>query len=103
MFARPPDPHAAAVTILFEGAPLAARVGDSVAAALLAAGVLATRAHPVNEDPRGPYCMMGACFECLVVIDGEPSRQACLVAVREGMRVERQRGPRPLDMDDGHE
>jgi D-hydroxyproline dehydrogenase subunit gamma len=96
MFARPPEPHEA-VTILFEGATLQARAGDSVATALLAAGVLATRTHPVNETPRGPYCMMGACFECLMVIDGEPSRQACLVAVREGMRVERQHGARPLD------
>lgn len=103
MFARPPDPHASVVTILFEGAPLAAREGDSVATALLAAGVKATRAHPVNDDPRWPYCLMGACFECLVMIDGEPSRQACLVTVREGMRVERQRGARPLDMDHAHE
>jgi predicted molibdopterin-dependent oxidoreductase YjgC len=96
MFARLPDPHAAVVTILLEGQPVQARAGDSVATALLAAGVLATRSHPANEDSRGPYCLMGACFECLVVIDGEPSRQACLVTVREGMRVERQRGARPF-------
>jgi predicted molibdopterin-dependent oxidoreductase YjgC len=36
--------------------------------------------------------MMGVCFECLVTIDGEPSRQACLVAVREGMQVSPQHG-----------
>jgi NADH dehydrogenase/NADH:ubiquinone oxidoreductase subunit G len=34
--------------------------------------------------------MMGVCFECLMVIDGVPSRQACMVPVREGMRIERQ-------------
>ena len=38
--------------------------------------------------------MMGVCFECLMVIDGVPSRQACMVTVREGMRIERQTGVR---------
>jgi predicted molibdopterin-dependent oxidoreductase YjgC len=99
MFVRPPDADDA-VTILLDGAPIAARAGDSVAAALLAAGIIATRTTPVSGAPRGPYCMMGACFECLMVIDGVASRQACLTPVREGMRVERQRGARPLDTGD---
>jgi hypothetical protein len=38
--------------------------------------------------------MMGVCFECLMVIDGVENRQGCLILVREGMRVERQRGAR---------
>jgi sarcosine oxidase subunit alpha len=40
--------------------------------------------------------MMGACFDCLVTIDGVGSRQACLVTVREGMAVETQSGARTL-------
>jgi predicted molibdopterin-dependent oxidoreductase YjgC len=96
MFARPPDTDT--VTIHVDGAPVAARAGDSVAAALIAAGIVATRTTPVSDSPRGPYCMMGVCFECLMVIDGIASRQACLTPVREGMRVERQRGARPLDI-----
>ena len=40
--------------------------------------------------------MMGVCFDCLVTIDGVGNRQACLVRVREGMRVEMQRGKREL-------
>jgi hypothetical protein len=40
--------------------------------------------------------MMGVCFECLMVIDGMPSRQACMVRVTPGMRIERQLGPREL-------
>lgn len=95
MFARPPD--ASSVTIHVDGAPVTARPGDSVAAALIAAGIVATRTTPVSDSPRGPYCMMGVCFECLMVIDGVASRQACLTPVRDGMRVERQRGARPLD------
>ena len=94
MFARPPEGNA--VTIAVDGAPVSARAGDSVAAALLAAGIVATRTTPVSDAPRGPYCMMGVCFECLMVIDGVASRQACLVPVREGLRVERQHGARAL-------
>ena len=45
---------------------------------------------------RGPYCLMGVCFECLVVIDGVGNRQGCLIAVEDGMRVETQRGARRL-------
>ncbi|MBM3522371.1 MAG: (2Fe-2S)-binding protein [Alphaproteobacteria bacterium] len=95
MFERPAS-DAAMITILVDGRPVAARDGDSVAAALLAAGLAITRTTPVGGAPRGPYCMMGACFDCLAVIDGVASRQACLTTVREGMRVERQEGARDL-------
>jgi predicted molibdopterin-dependent oxidoreductase YjgC len=95
MFTRPIDPASAQggiVTISFDGAPVTARAGDSVAAALLAAGHLVFRDTAVSGAPRGPFCMMGACFDCLVEIDGEPARQACMVVVQDGMRVARQHG-----------
>jgi len=41
---------------------------------------------------RGPFCLMGSCFDCLVEIDGIPNRQACMVEVTEGMTVRRQAG-----------
>ena len=97
MFARLPDPFARSVTILVDGQPVAAREGDSVAAALVAAGLIAFRTTPVTGAPRGPFCMMGACFDCLVAIDGRPNRQACMTSVRDGMRIERQQGARRLD------
>ena len=50
-------------------------------------GRSAERVTPVLASARAPFCMMGVCFECLVTIDGMGSRQACLVEVREGMRV----------------
>lgn len=84
------------VTLLFEGQPIRARAGDSVATALLAAGIVAFRTTPVSDAPRGPYCLMGACFDCLAVVDGVGGVQTCLVPVREGMRVERQRGARDV-------
>ncbi|PZX34687.1 Putative sarcosine oxidase alpha subunit; 2Fe-2S ferredoxin [Cupriavidus phytorum] len=86
------------VTIEFNGAPLRVPAGCSVAAALLASGVTRFRNSPVSGEPRAPYCMMGACFECLMEIDGQPSRQSCLVTVREGMRVHTQDGARTLPL-----
>jgi len=80
------------VTIDFEGQPIRAAAGESVAAALLAAGVAEFRLSAVSHAPRAPYCMIGNCFECLVEIDGQPDRQACLVSVADGMRVRRQMG-----------
>ena len=76
----------------FEGEAMTARPGDTVAAALLAAGVAQFRATPLSGAPRGPWCMMGVCFDCLVEIDGHASRQACQTLVVEGMRVRRQLG-----------
>lgn len=84
----------ASLTITVDGRKVATREGDTVAAALLAAGIVASRTTPVGGTARAPYCLMGVCFDCLVTIDGVGSRQGCLVAVREGMKVETQKGRR---------
>ena len=94
MFQRRPEAQASDLAITVDGKKLAARAGDSVAAALLAADVLAFRTTPVSGAPRAPYCLMGVCFDCLVTIDGIGSRQACLILVRDGMAVETQHGKR---------
>ena len=94
MFGRLPDTAARAVSLTIEGKRVEARPGDTVAAAMLAAGFEHCRTTPIGGTPRAPYCMMGVCFECLVTIDGVGNRQGCLVPVREGMRVELQRGKR---------
>ena len=82
------------VSLKVDGKDIRARAGDTVAGAMLAAGVDRFRTTPVTESPRAPYCLMGVCFDCLVTIDGVGSRQACLVSVREGMAVETQLGKR---------
>ena len=94
MFRRLPDPdavHPPAVPVVIDGRTFLARAGDSVAAALLLADCLECRATPVRGAPRGPYCLMGACFDCLVSIDGQPNRQGCLVLVAPGMLIETKR------------
>ena len=88
MFARLPDDRGKTVSIVVDGAPLIAHEGDSVAAALLAAGLRAFRMTAVSGAPRGPFCMMGTCFDCVVTIDGERNVPACLVRVADGMRVD---------------
>ena len=98
MFARLPDDPRPAVAFTFDGAAVKARLGDSVAAALVAAGHLAHRVTPVLARPRGPWCMMGACHDCLVNVDGAPNVQGCTVFVAPGMRVETQQGARALDV-----
>jgi len=92
MFRRLRDDPRAAVTIELDGETLTALEGDTVAAAMLTAGVGHTGATPVGGKARLPYCMMGVCFDCLMEIDGVPNRQACLVRVRDGMKVRRQSG-----------
>jgi D-hydroxyproline dehydrogenase subunit gamma len=99
MFRRAPDCIRNQVTFTFDGTPIVASAGDSVAAALLAAGIRACRTTPVSGAPRGPYCMMGVCFECLVRIDGVGNRQGCLVPVQDGMKVETQKGSHALSAE----
>lgn len=97
MFRRLPDLGGAALRFTIDGRPATGRAGDTVAAALLAAGAAACRTTPVSGAPRAPYCMMGVCFECLVVIDGVGNRQGCLVPLTEGMQIETQAGRRAVD------
>ena len=73
------------VTITFAGRTLQARDGQSVAAALTAAGVRSWRTTRHGARPRGLFCGIGACFDCLLTIDGRPAQRACLVPVRDGM------------------
>ena len=82
------------LSFTFNGQPMTARPGDTVAAALLANEVSVFRSSAISGRPRGPYCMMGVCFECLLVIDGIGNRQGCLVLLRDGMRIETQDGAR---------
>ena len=85
------------VTLSFEGRAIQAAEGDSLALALMQAGVQHFRDTPVSGAPRAPMCLMGVCFDCLVQVDGRSNVQACMVPVREGMQVQRQRGARAVE------
>ncbi|MCR9175913.1 MAG: (2Fe-2S)-binding protein [Alphaproteobacteria bacterium] len=92
-FSRLESANAASpVRFTCNGQVVEARAGDSVATALLLAGIGSTRDTALSGEGRAPYCLMGVCFECLVEIDGVPNQQACLVPVSDGMSVRRQEG-----------
>ena len=82
------DPHrAAAIELFLDGRRYAAHTGESVAAALFAAGVRSLRVSPRLHQPRGMFCLMGSCQECLVMIGGRRVL-ACQTPVTNGMRIE---------------
>jgi predicted molibdopterin-dependent oxidoreductase YjgC len=95
MFRRLGD-KGATLTLTVDGQEIRARIGDTVAAAMLAAGIGRFRTTPVSGAARAPYCMMGVCFDCLVTIDGAPNQQGCMIALRDGMKIERQHGARDV-------
>ena len=79
------------VTILVDGVAVAAGAGESLAAALLVAGISTLRRSPRAGTPRGAFCLMGICQECLVRVDGRLAL-ACQEPVRAGMTVARDAG-----------
>lgn len=97
--ARLPSGHGlergAPVSLTLDGRAVTAFEGETVAALLLAEGHVATRTTP-GGSPRGVYCGMGVCFDCLVVVDSVPNTRACVTWVREGMDVARQDGFGPV-------
>jgi predicted molibdopterin-dependent oxidoreductase YjgC len=74
------------VRIVFDGRPIEAFLGESVASALLAAGIRSLRASPRTGAPRGAFCWMGICQECVVVSDGV-RHPACRLEVQDGMVI----------------
>jgi len=80
------------ITITVNDRPVTAYLGESVAAVLIAEGYRAFRRTARAGEPRGLFCGMGVCYDCLVVIDGQPGRRACMTDVRDGMRVALQEG-----------
>ncbi len=74
------------MTIYLDDRPIRAFSGESVAAALMAAGVRAFRKSRLGEA-RGPYCGIGNCFDCVLTVDGRPNVRTCNLPVRDGMAL----------------
>lgn len=77
----------ASAIISIDGVEVAAEAGEPLAAVLLRLPPFTSRRTPISGSARAPYCMMGACFECLAEIDGVTSTRSCLARVRTGMTV----------------
>ena len=78
------------VAFELDGESIAGIAGDSVASALLGAGRRVFRTMPKSGEPRGGFCMVGRCVDCMMIIDGVPSVRACQTPVRAGMSVRTQ-------------
>ena len=76
----------------FDGEPVPALPGQSIAAALWASGRLSWRRTRHTGRPRGAFCGMGVCFDCLVVVDGRSNVRACLAQAVPGGTVATQEG-----------
>lgn len=81
-----------AFTLMFDGREIEALPGRTVAAALWAAGVVSWRGTRGTGRPRGVFCGIGVCFDCLVTVDGRPNLRACLVPAEPGADVRTQEG-----------
>jgi predicted molibdopterin-dependent oxidoreductase YjgC len=71
----------------FNGTPVPVQPGQSVGAALMDAGIKSWRTTRKNSRPRGLFCGIGICYDCLVTVDGQPNQRACMIPACDGMQV----------------
>jgi predicted molibdopterin-dependent oxidoreductase YjgC len=74
--------------IIVDGKPIDAFEGESIAGALLAEGITAFRQTAKRHEPRGLFCGIGLCYECLVTVNGVPNVRACITPLAQGMVIE---------------
>ena len=79
-------------TVTIDGGALAARPGQTIAAILMTAGVRSFRTTRRGQRPRGLFCGIGVCFDCLVILNGTPNVRACVTRVEDGDVIETQEG-----------
>lgn len=87
-----PLPEATMVTIYVDGQPMQAREGEMIAAALMASGKSYFRKTIKHHEPRGMYCGIGRCTDCVMTVNGIPNVRTCVTAVEDGMVIETQIG-----------
>ncbi len=80
------------VTFTYDGKELQGYEGEPIAAALKAAGVMVHRYTKKEHKPRGIFCAIGRCTDCVMVVDGKPNVRTCMTQLAEGMKVQTQYG-----------
>ncbi|MGW6572916.1 (2Fe-2S)-binding protein [Streptomyces sp. NPDC054945] len=85
-------------TVDLDGRELPAQEGQSIAAVLWGAGILAWRTTREGGAPRGAFCGIGSCYDCLVTVNGRPNQRACLLPARPGDSVTTQEGTGHADL-----
>ncbi len=85
-------PPAKPVEITVDGRRILARDGETIAAALMAAGIRIHRYTPKRHQPRGVFCGIGQCSDCIMTVNGVPNVKTCVTPVTSGMVIETQYG-----------
>jgi predicted molibdopterin-dependent oxidoreductase YjgC len=80
------------VTIFIDGQEIEAFEGESIAAAMYAAGMRVHRTTSKSGEPRGVFCNIGRCTDCIMKVDGQPNVRTCVTSVKEGMIIESLKG-----------
>ena len=80
------------VTFTYNGKPMQGYEGEPIAAALKAAGVMIHRYTKKQHKPRGIFCAIGRCTDCVLVVNGKPNIRTCVTPLEEGMTVQTQYG-----------
>ena len=85
---KPLSPPKNTVSVQINGKQTQVAPNISAAAALLQHHGPVWRNNIVSGEKRGPFCMIGNCFDCLVTIDGKPNQQACRTRIVAGMHIQ---------------
>ena len=88
------------VTFTYDGVPVQGHEGEPIAMALKAAGIEVHRFTAKRHEPRGVFCAIGRCTDCVMVVDGQPNVRTCMTPLAEGMDVRTQDGVESLPLDD---
>lgn len=88
----PPVDNKKKMRIFFQGEAVEAYEGEPIAAALIASGVRVFRYTPKRGEPRGLFCAIGLCTDCMMIVNGIPNTRTCVTPVEDGMQVEVQYG-----------
>ncbi|MDI7258802.1 MAG: (2Fe-2S)-binding protein [Thermodesulfobacteriota bacterium] len=80
------------VTISVDGKEMQAFEEEPIAAALMANGIRVFRKTRKRGEPRGVFCAIGRCTDCIMTVDGVPNVRTCMALVKEGMQIKSERG-----------
>ena len=80
------------VKFTIDGKEIEGYEGEPIAAALKAAGLMVHRYTQKEHRPRGIFCAIGRCTDCVMIVDGVPNIRTCITPLRDGMKVQTQYG-----------
>ncbi len=93
------SPEGKLVNFTYDGKTLQGYEGEPIAAALRVNGIMIHRYTAKRHEPRGVFCAIGRCTDCVMVVDGQPNVRTCITPLREGMKIQTQDGVKPLEIE----